>query len=503
MVLVRNDPACCFHGDHSSLGNFSMIDNNSAPKSKFELNLPSLFIVYATLSTVLASTGQLFRLWDGSLSLLWLPNGVLLGVLVRRRHNNRWAAFGGIAAGLLLWDLISGGEIKFVLVLLAGNLAFIGVGLAGFEFVPFQVRRLRQPQSVMFLAVIVAAAAFAMTFCVVVLGHLVLGEAPGNGFIRWFVIGFANGLAVLPVVLSAPPFERLKLWKTQERERRRSKLLGPMALLLLSLTIGMLTSIPAALALVLPALIWSALTAGLFKTSILSFLTLMVSLVLIGSSSHANAELTREERSELNSSIQLSYALMALGPLAVAASMATIDAEINRVKRKADHDALTGVLNRRGMFERAVLLLGDLSLGKHAVAVMVFDLDNFKQINDTYGHSVGDRVLYEVASLVQTLIRPVDVLGRMGGEEFVVVVPAVSADMACTTAERIRSEVERLKVSLANEPSSGSEVSTISVTLSIGITWHAQAQLSLSELLRQADIALYEAKLTRNHVILH
>jgi len=147
----------------------------------------------------------------------------------------------------------------------------------------------------------------------------------------------------------------------------------------------------------------------------------------------------------------------------------------------ASHDALTGVLNRGAFFSQAAAAYKSCQRQQTPLSVLLLDLDHFKKINDQFGHHVGDRVLVEFCRAVRRVLRPSDVLGRYGGEEFAVLLPATSGAIALSVAERIRHVACR------------SDARPIR-TVSIGCATTVPPLLSLDELLIQADEALYQAK---------
>lgn len=179
-----------------------------------------------------------------------------------------------------------------------------------------------------------------------------------------------------------------------------------------------------------------------------------------------------------------SYLAMVLA-LACAGALVWLSLCVHRaeLQRAAETDSLTGLLNR-GAFE--VMLSRDLRRAHRAgstLAVMLIDLDYFKQVNDTFGHAVGDRVLRRLSGSLSTHIRPSDVLARYGGEEFVILLRNSGADDAHGAAERIRSDVQAL-----DDLPEG-----ISLTASIGVAVSMPGE-SPDELLLRADEALYRSK---------
>jgi two-component system, cell cycle response regulator len=151
-------------------------------------------------------------------------------------------------------------------------------------------------------------------------------------------------------------------------------------------------------------------------------------------------------------------------------------------------DELTGLYNRRYVFAHLNEVLGRMSEVGGEAAVMLFDIDHFKQVNDRYGHPAGDDVLRELAGRAIRQVRSVDLVGRLGGEEFVVVMPETSLSGAVVVAERLR-------LAVADEPfilhENGEKVS---VAVSIGIAVTGTAEDTQESLLKHADEALYAAK---------
>ncbi|GMN04103.1 diguanylate cyclase [Erythrobacter sp. MTPC3] len=166
--------------------------------------------------------------------------------------------------------------------------------------------------------------------------------------------------------------------------------------------------------------------------------------------------------------------------------------EATAARQLADTDPLTGLANRRRMMRQLDNLIVGARRSKQDLALIVFDIDHFKSVNDTYGHLEGDRMLKEIARLAQYQARDGDVIARVGGEEFVWIVPAANE-----TAVRAMSE--RLRKCVANE--SGTD-KVPAVTISAGIASLMAGDTSLS-LFARADSALYEAKNSgRNRVSL-
>lgn len=162
----------------------------------------------------------------------------------------------------------------------------------------------------------------------------------------------------------------------------------------------------------------------------------------------------------------------------------------------ATTDGLTGILNRRHFVELGEHALHVATRYKHSIALIMMDIDHFKAVNDTYGHDAGDKVLQHVVELCKGLNRDTDIFGRMGGEEFALLLIEPAALSAETVAERLRQKIESAPMDY--------EGTSIAVTVSQGVC-HPDLPhegMTIDQMLRVADEALYEAKNAgRNQVV--
>lgn len=168
--------------------------------------------------------------------------------------------------------------------------------------------------------------------------------------------------------------------------------------------------------------------------------------------------------------------------------------ELEEQNRKlAITDPLTGALNRRGFGERISVEYSAYTRYGTPLTMMILDLDNFKRINDRFGHQFGDEVLRHFSEVCQRLLRESDIFCRLGGEEFAVVLRNTSIEKGLYVAERIREKVESEVVNHNN--------SELQYTVSIGISELKPADINFEDLMQRADDALYEAKaLSKNRV---
>lgn len=156
-------------------------------------------------------------------------------------------------------------------------------------------------------------------------------------------------------------------------------------------------------------------------------------------------------------------------------------------------DPLTGAYNRRYFFEAADKMLAAQRRTDGALAVMMIDVDHFKEINDVYGHPAGDRVLQTMTAIARDVLRDTDLFARFGGEEFIVALPNTSVAEAAAVAERLRQRVAAQPFAFQGH--------SIDVRVSCGVAMHGAENASIEDTIKRADVALYRAKsLGRNRV---
>lgn len=157
------------------------------------------------------------------------------------------------------------------------------------------------------------------------------------------------------------------------------------------------------------------------------------------------------------------------------------------VNKLAITDSLTGLYNRRHF---SAMLLKEMERARryqHPISLAILDIDHFKLINDTYGHLAGDQALQEVAHICQAVIRRIDLVGRFGGEEMIILMPETSPLRAEQAMERLRSQVETLEITTLR--------GTARITVSVGLTsMEPNENIDINRFLDRADQALYQAK---------
>ncbi len=158
----------------------------------------------------------------------------------------------------------------------------------------------------------------------------------------------------------------------------------------------------------------------------------------------------------------------------------------HEAEQLAHKDELTGLNNRRAFFELGNRAFKQARRFSHPISIIMLDVDHFKKINDSYGHAMGDRVLQAISEPLRIMVREIDIVARMGGEEFAFVLPETRLNDAANLAERIRRAIESLQLTV--------EGAAIGVTASLGVACSEDGKESLDTLLTKADDALYVAK---------
>ncbi len=193
---------------------------------------------------------------------------------------------------------------------------------------------------------------------------------------------------------------------------------------------------------------------------------------------------------------------MALGSVVLSAALGAINFllicndEFNtRLQMLIGTDPLTGVANRRKLMERGEVEILRVQRFKQPLTVIMLDLDHFKRINDTFGHTVGDRVLHQSAQACVAALRDIDLVARTGGEEFAVLLPQTPLPRALEVAERLRLAIESVRIDVMEEH--------VPVSASLGVTELAEADTSFEQLLTRADRALYRSKTDGRNRVSH
>ena len=419
-----------------------------------------------------------------SLSLFWPVNAVLVGVLLRYPRQANALGFMLVWLAMVLADLLCGSAWKPALWFNLCNLGMVFTVWQLLSRVPRLHRRMRSPHGVLSVFAACAAGAMVAASLASVMAAPWFEQSLQATWLAWFSEQFSTGVLVLPVLLTAPSV------RAMVRGGAQAVRLPPLLVLLGSLAFSIAFGGPGAIAFPIAALLWCAWTYPPFLVSMLT-LTAGSTLIVAVAQNLMHFSVPQSEPGVTTlMSARLGIAMLVLGPLVVACVSQANRSLMARLAHQATIDHLTGVLTRSAFTRRANALLD--SRQQHAQALpltlMMLDIDHFKAINDAHGHAIGDQVLRQFARTLQDQLHEGELFARMGGEEFVVILPGLTPDRAKFTAERLRRAVQDLHVVHADH--------RLQITVSIGLDGCAAdtPAPSLDELLARADQALYRAK---------
>ncbi|AMH02160.1 sensor domain-containing diguanylate cyclase [Serratia liquefaciens] len=444
------------------------------------IQLITLFLLAYLLSLL-----GIFTRPIGSLSLFWPVNAILLGLLLRKPAYASPAGWLITYLGMIAADLTNGESLSLALWLNACNMSLIATGYGVMLLLPQSQRRMGKPQAILYMfTASLSGAAVASTLSILRNDSLYNNTAI-IAWLAWFSEQFSTNLLLLPVLLAAP---RLKqLLRLQINWQLRASM--PLLALLFSLVFSVYIGGPGAIAFPIPALLWCAVRYQLFTVTLLTLLTGMTEI----SSISANLmlyETPNNHNAYLDTlmSARLGIAMLVMGPLILSSSIAVNRKLLRRLEHSANHDFLTGVLARNALTRKAGEMLEHKYKSKEAVSLLLIDIDHFKQINDTHGYLAGDQVLASFAHIIRRELRHDQLFGRLGGEEFAIMLPRALAAQGVALAEHLRQLVQK------TELYPGGKV-PLKITISVGVANLAMNEVkSLEQLMNMADIALYRAK---------
>ena len=423
---------------------------------------------------------------SGYLAPFWGANAVMLGLLLRNPSWGRdWRTWAYAYAAYALTDWLTGTAPFGAFGMAAANELGVAVGWWLFMRKPRRVRELQQSHSVLELLQACLVAALASAMVGGPLSWKLFAIPWWQAYAIWSVSEFAAFILTVPVFLVAA---RTKVWSW--RRWWPDKPMDwhyalPLVTLIASEVVALAMKGPGTLGFSVPAMIWYAMAYGVRPTVLLN---LVLSLWKMLSISMGSFTFSLADINDVTS-LRLGVALLSLAPLTVACTYALRQQSLHQLRQLVDYDALTGALSRRALLERGGKLLQRMRGEGQPMVLLMIDLDYFKQVNDLYGHANGDKVLQAFVRSTQAVLRPEDVLGRMGGEEFVVILPRTALAQAQRVAQRIGDQLRQLEIVLEGN-------NVIGVTCSIGVAaitqWDAHNPLELH--LSFADHALYQAK---------
>ncbi|WP_310198605.1 GGDEF domain-containing protein [Pseudomonas hunanensis] len=443
--------------------------------------MPQLALFGLTLALTLG--GILARPIE-SLSLFWPVNAVLAGVLLRYPRQAGPIGFSVVWLAMVSADLACGSRWLPALWFNLCNLGVIVSIWLLLSRLPRMHQRLRTPHGVLCVFGACAAGAVVAASMACLMAAPWFQQSMRATWLAWFSEQFSTSVLILPALLTAPSRRALL------RGGGHAIRLAPLLVLLASLAVSIAFGGPGAIAFPIAALLWCAWSYSPFLLSLLALIAGSTLIVAVAQNlMHFSVPQSVLGVSTLMSA-RLGIAMLVFGPLLVACVSSANRSLLRRLEHQATIDHLTGTLTRSAFTRRARALLD--SRQQHAQALpltlMMLDIDHFKLINDRHGHGVGDEVLRTFARTLQDQLQNGELFARLGGEEFVVIIPGLAPERAKFTAERLRRAVQDLHLTHADP--------RLQITVSIGLdgcTADTPAP-SLDVLLARADKALYRAK---------
>ena len=453
-----------------------------------------------------AIAGLMISRQSGNIATLWPANGMLVAALVLT-PTSRWkdvllaGAIGSLAA-----NLYHGGRAIDACSITLANLLEAYVAAAILRRHLHQRRIFQQSSDVVALvmaAILSAVIAGALSAA----SASVLRHAPfGTFFIKW-VLGDVLGLVVV-MPIAVIMHDLVKHGPDLLLAQRSAIEAGLIMLAVLGITVAVFApDMPPVQFLVMPSVLLASYRLGPFGAAMSTVIVAVLG--SLGTAAAAQAVSSSPPDVTLKVfNFQLNLAVLFLTALPIGAAIARraqLERDLVDEKERADQyatrmallanvDALTGLATRRYFLEQLDASVADARKANEPLTLAMLDIDHFKQINDGFGHAVGDAVLVAIGHACRDIMRVEDVIGRMGGEEFVMVMPRTDEGTAHRIVDRLREAVAEITIP---DPAGG----TVSVTISVGVAIFIDQQID--RLLLDADRALYLAKAQgRNRTVL-
>ncbi len=440
----------------------------------------------------------------GNIATLWPPNGMLVAALLLSRRS-RWrdvllaGALGSLAANVFNGNgMVAAGSItvaNLVEAIVASSIIRRRTG----------TRRLfQQSDDVVVLIIASVVAALTAGTLSAASAHLLAGAPFARIFIKWVLGDVLGLLVVMPIAVIVHDLVTLG---PDLMLAHRSRVEGALVLLGVSgVAMGVYApNAPPIQYLVMPAVLLASFRLGPFGAALSTMI--VASLGSLGTAAAAALVSAPDDVTIRVFYFQLNLAVLFLTALPIGAAMAQrarLERDLTEQKERADTfaiemaslanvDDLTGLATRRHFLDQLDIMAGAARRAGHPLTLAMLDIDHFKPINDRHGHAIGDAVLTAIGAACRASVRGDDVIGRLGGEEFAMLMPITEADTAFRIVDRLREAVAAIAIPLRDG-------ATVSVTISVGMAVFRDQQID--GLLLDADRALYLAKEQgRNRVV--
>ena len=453
----------------------------------------SAFFIVAVVIFVCALMGILGRPLF-FLAIFWPANAVLLGMFLRFHKLKNFGSCFGAFSGFMIADLITGNYFLLTLFLTIANLLHVIVTLLLIRLFKLNYKQYNKGLTFLYLF---AISAFGGCLAAPVFASLTVPYLPNTfmsmdriwiDFGMWWTGEILNVIAFLPIILAIPERKVFKKYLEEYKQKPlQSKTLLPLVAVIVSVILTHFFIGPGAIMFPIAALVWASLSYNLFFVSIINCIVCML---LYNSLTSYYIAQSPDAYLATTISVRIGLLMLALGPLTLTIISLNRQKLYHQILYLANHDGLTTAMNRRFFYEeseRAVTKEIE-KYQSHSVTILVLDLDHFKKINDQYGHVVGDFVLQEFTRQVKAQLRSNDLFGRLGGEEFAILLKDLSLEQSVNIAQRICNRVFNTPIHLDDQRE-------LNISVSIGLSYQTLPYcVPFQQLIKRANEALYQAK---------
>lgn len=411
----------------------------------------------------------------------WPANAIVVGLALRDRRLIRLSGALGTFAGYIIADVLFGRSLPLALWFAGTNL--VGTMTAVAFLLPLDQRDLSllRVHSMLRILVRLLPACLTAGLCGAMLVRVEFNGSALQALTTWPASELVNYLVALPAMLTMFRSGAKPGWASARLDLER---LAPVLFLAASCAAAVAFDGPGSIMFPLPALLLCALTYSVPTTALLTLVLGTGCLVAIGMGLVDIGQDLSIPRVVV--SLRIAVAFLVLVPLTISSVVAVRDELLDQLRQAADHDGLTGLLNRRAFEQRMHERLKSSAVSARGVVILWLDIDHFKAINDRHGHLAGDEVLQAFAATARACCRSTDLVGRIGGEEFALVVEVTGKSGAVAVAERLRTAFAEQVLRWNDEP--------IRATVSIGACHLPRPERAAPDLVKRLDEALYRAK---------
>ncbi|MDF2493881.1 sensor domain-containing diguanylate cyclase [Sphingomonas sp.] len=413
----------------------------------------------------------------------WPANALLAGLMLRHRAFHCPSGWVGALVGFIAADLLFGRSLPMSAMFAATNLlGSLAAAIFLMRLDPSDLA-LQRVHSVLRIVVLLLPACLVAGLCGAALVVVAFDGSPAQTLLTWPAGDLVNYLMVLPAILNFP-VRRItpqQLWRCIRANRAPR---WPILLLLASCIAAIQFDGPGSIMFPMPGLLLCALTYSVPTTAVITMGMGIACMTAIGL---GVVDIGQDMANPHNVvSVRIAVAFLVLVPLTISSAMAVRDALLDQLREAANHDPLTGLLNRRAFEHKLRKRLAAMRDHGGRLAVLWLDIDHFKRINDQHGHLAGDAMLQLFAKTARDCCRESDLLARLGGEEFAVVARVDDAQDAEAIALRLRDAFAAQRIFW--------NARMVNATVSIAACYLDRAPDDHADLFKDLDEVLYRAK---------